>query len=142
MAALLWLIAGVLLVAVEVLSGDLVLLMLGVGSLAAAGSSALGAPLLVDVAVFAVASLGLVTVARPALRRRLQPPELTRTNVEALVGGTATVVSTVDTQGGRVKIGGDVWSARAYDPTEVLEPGRAVTVMEISGATAVVWGGP
>ncbi|MCP2261475.1 Membrane protein implicated in regulation of membrane protease activity [Streptoalloteichus tenebrarius] len=142
MAALVWLVAGVLLIAVEVLSGDLVLLMLGVGALAAAGSSALGAPLLVDVLVFALASLGLITVARPALRRRLQPPELVRTNVEALVGGTATVVSTVDSQGGRVRIGGDVWSARAYDPTEVLEPGRTVTVMEISGATAVVWGGP
>jgi membrane protein implicated in regulation of membrane protease activity len=39
-----------------------------------------------------------------------------------------------------VKLSGEVWSARAYDETQVLEPGRSVTVMSIAGATAVVWG--
>lgn len=137
-----WLVAGVLLVAAEVLSGDLVLLMLGVGALAAAGSSALGAPLLVDGVVFALVSVGLVLLARPALKRRLARGHHYRTNVEALIGSKAVVLSTVDAHGGQVKIGGEVWTARALDETQVLEPGRSVTVMEISGATAVVWGEP
>ncbi|HEU0088386.1 MAG TPA: NfeD family protein [Pseudonocardiaceae bacterium] len=140
MVAVLWLIAGVLLIAAEVLSGDFVLLMLGTGALAAAGSAALGTPLWMDVMVFAVASVALVGLARPALSRRLHAGPHLRTNVDALVGGKAVVINTVDAQGGKVKLRGELWSARAFDETQVLEPGRTVTVMGISGATAVVWG--
>lgn len=139
-AAVLWLIAGVVLVAAEVLSGDFVLLMLGTAALAAAMSSALGAPLWVDVAIFGAISVALVTLARPMLRRRLHTGEHLLTNAEALIGRRAVVVSTVDASGGKVKLRGELWSARAFDETQVLEPGQAVTVMNISGATAVVWG--
>ncbi len=140
MAAVVWLIVGVLLIAAEALSGEFVLVMLGAAALAAAGSAALSAPVWVDVLVFAVTSLGLITLARPVLKRRLQPAALTLNNVEALVGGQAVVVETVDAHRGQVKLKGEIWSARAFDDTEVLEPGRAVTVMNISGATAVVLG--
>lgn len=139
---MLWLIAGVLLIAAEVLSGDFVLLMLGTAALAAAVSSALGTPLWVDVLVFGAVAVTLVTVARPMLRRRLHAGEVLRTNAEALIGGRAIVVSTVDASGGKVKLRGELWSARAFDETQVLEPGRPVTVMTIAGATAVVWGEP
>ncbi|MCP2167562.1 NfeD family protein [Goodfellowiella coeruleoviolacea] len=142
MAALLWLIAGVLLIAVEVLSGDFVLLMLGVGALAAAGITTLGADIVGSLVVFALASLGLITLARPALKRRLHAGEHYRSNTEALVGSRATVLSTVNNHGGQVRIGGEVWSARSYDETQVLQPGQSVTVMDIAGATALVWGEP
>lgn len=141
-AALLWLIAGVALVTAEVLSGEFVLAMLGLAALGAAGSAALGAPLIVDALVFAGLSLGLLVAARPALKRRLQVTRELRTNVDALVGKHAVVESTVDAHSGQVRIDGDVWSARAFDETQVLEAGQTVTVMEISGATAVVWDGP
>ncbi len=142
MAAVLWLVAGVLLVAAEVLSGDFVLLMLGAAALAAAGSSALFGSLVIDVAVFAVTAVGLIVLARPVLKRRLAVTHHTKTNVEALLGDQAVVVSQVDAHSGQVKLRGEIWSARTYDETEVLEPGRSVTVMDIAGATAVVWGGP
>ncbi|MEB3366296.1 NfeD family protein [Saccharopolyspora mangrovi] len=140
--ALLWLIAGVLLVGAEALSGDFVLVMIGAAALGAAGSSALGMPLGVDVAVFAVLALGLVLLARPALKRRMGVQRELKTNVDALVGKQAVVESTVDAQGGRVRIDGQLWSARALDGTQVIEAGRTVTVMEIAGATAVVWAEP
>jgi len=139
MAAVLWLIAGIVLIAAEVLSGDFVLLMLGVAALAAGASAALGLPVWGGVAVFAVISVALVTVARPSLRRRLGVDPVP-TNTEALLGSTAVVVSTVDTRGGRVKLRGELWSARAFDENQVLEPGQQVTVMNISGATVIVWG--
>ncbi len=140
--AAVWLVAGVLLVAAEVLSGDFVLLMLGAAALAAAGSSALFGSLVVDVAVFAVTAVGLIVLARPVLKRRLAVTQHTKTNAEALVGNKALVMSRVDAHSGQVKLRGEIWSARTYDETEVLEPGRSVTVMDIAGATAVVWGGP
>ena len=60
-------------------------------------------------------------------------------SIAALEGRPAVVTEQVDAHDGRVKIGGDVWSARTMDPTQVLEPGTHVTVVEIDGATAVVW---
>jgi len=62
-----------------------------------------------------------------------------RTGTAALVGGDALVVERVDATGGRVKIGGEVWSARAFDSAQVLEPGSRVQVAEIEGATALVY---
>jgi membrane protein implicated in regulation of membrane protease activity len=141
MAALVWLIVGLLLIAAEVLTADLTLAMLGVAALAAAGAAAFDVPLLAQGAAFATVAIGLVTLARPVLRKKLHAGHHVKTNVDALVGSRAIVVSTVDAHTGQVKLAGEVWSARSYDETQVLEPGRSVTVMEISGATAVVWGG-
>lgn len=139
---MLWLVSGLLLIAAEVLSGDFVLLTFGASALAAAVPAALGAPVWLDVLVFAVISVALVTLARPMLQRRLHAGTLVPTNAEALIGDTALVVTTVDAHGGKVKLRGELWSARTFDQTQVLEPGRAVTVMNIAGATAVVWGEP
>ena len=44
----------------------------------------------------------------------------------------------VDAGGGRVKIGGEEWTARPYDEDEVYEEGTRVEVMKIEGATALV----
>lgn len=137
MAALIWLIVGILLVVAEVLSGDFVLVMLGAAALAAAGVSALGAVDLVSVLVFAASSVGLIVGARPFVKKRLQLGMGVKMHHEALLGSRAVAVSQVDEHGGQVKIGGDTWSARTLDGS-VIEPGEAVTVVEISGATAVV----
>jgi membrane protein implicated in regulation of membrane protease activity len=136
------LIVGVALIAAEVLSGAFVLVMLGVAALGAAGVAALHAPVMLDAAVFVVLAGGLIVLARPALKRRMSVGDQLQTNVQALIGSRALVESTVDAHGGRVRIGGQLWSARALDETQVLETGRTVTVMEISGATAVVWAEP
>lgn len=137
MAALIWLIVGILLVVAEVLSGDFVLVMLGAAALAAAGVSAVGAADLVSVLVFAATSVGLIVGARPFVKKRMQLGSSPRMHHEALLGSTAVAVSRVDEHGGQVKIGGDTWSARTLDGS-VVEEGEAVTVVEISGATAVV----
>ena len=139
MAAVVWLIAGFALVAAEVLSGGFVLIMLGMGALMAAGSAWLGASLWLEVAVFAGTSVALTLLARPMLMRQLHAAQVP-TNIDALLGDKAIVISTVDAHGGKIKLRGELWSARAYDETEVLEPGQRVTVMTISGATAVVMG--
>ncbi|WP_410598958.1 NfeD family protein [Amycolatopsis sp. lyj-90] len=136
--ALIWLIAGILLVIAELLSGDLFLLMVGVGALFGAGSAALTGNPFIDVAVFAVASVGMLALVRPTLKRRfLSGPDI-KTNTDALIGARAVVVSTVDDESGQVKLAGDVWSARCMTDGEPIPPGTSVTVVEISGATAVV----
>ncbi|WP_219419143.1 NfeD family protein [Pseudonocardia nigra] len=138
--AVIWLILGVLLIAAEVLSGEFVLLMLGGAALAAAGVSfvVLDSPIVGGV-VFAVTSVLLLLAVRPALRRRLdRGVEPTDMHTRALVGNAAVVIARVDGHGGRVKIGGEVWSARAFADDDVIEEGTRVTVVAISGATALV----
>lgn len=137
-AALIWLIIGIALLVAEVLSGDFVLLMLGLGALAGAASNAITGNIYVDVIVFAVASGGLLFLARPALKRRFLAGPGVKTNVEALEGAHAVTLSQVDMHGGQVKLAGETWSARAMAEGYVIEPDTQVTVVEIEGATAVV----
>jgi membrane protein implicated in regulation of membrane protease activity len=136
--ALIWLVIGIVLVGSEVLSGDFVLLMLGIGALAAAASSELTGNVFIDVVVFAVASVGLLFLARPALKRRFLAGPGVQTNTDALIGAQAVAISTVDSETGQVKLAGEVWSARSYLGHEPIPPGTKVTVVEIAGATAVV----
>ncbi|OBF11660.1 NfeD family protein [Mycobacterium sp. ACS4331] len=139
-AALIWLIAALGLAGAEVLTGDLFLLMLGGGALAAAGTSALfGWPVWADGAVFLIVSVLLLVLVRPALRRRLQPGHAAETGIEALEGKSALVLDQITAHQGQVKLEGEVWTARPLNGGDVYKPGDQVTVMRIDGATAVVW---
>ncbi|GEL16713.1 NfeD family protein [Pseudonocardia asaccharolytica] len=141
MAAVIWLIAGIVLVAAEVLSGEFVLLMLGGGALIAALASVLGAGPVAGAIVFGGASVLLLFAVRPGLRRRLNRAiDNTAMHSDALLGREAVVVERVqgDHGGGRIKIDGDIWSARAYDHQQVIEPGARVRIVTITGATAMV----
>jgi membrane protein implicated in regulation of membrane protease activity len=60
------------------------------------------------------------------------------TGIEALKGKQAVVVERVDGSGGRIKLAGEIWSARSLDESESYEPGRHVDVVDIEGATAIV----
>ncbi|MEP6695782.1 MAG: NfeD family protein [Pseudonocardiales bacterium] len=140
-AWLIWIIAAAVLAGGELLSLGLVLIMFAVGAAAAAGSAALGGGPLLQAIVFAVVSLGMLLGVRPVARRHMTAGH-TRTGVEALTGAQALVLEPVDRHTGRVKIGGEVWTARSYDETETFAVGEHVNVMEISGATALVWRQP
>ena len=137
--ALIWLVCAVALAGAEALTGDLSLLMLSGGALAAAGSTALGLPLWADGAVFLVVSVLLLVLVRPALRRRLDTGRGLQEPMRALEGKSAVVVERIGAEGGQVKLDGEVWTARAFNSGDAYEPGDRVTVMHIDGATAVVW---
>ncbi len=142
-AAVIWLIVALGLAGTEALTGDMFLLMLGGGALAAAGSSwLLDLPIWVDGAVFLVVSVLLLTLVRPELRRRLTPPKSLPMGIEALEGKRALVLDRVAHDEGQVKLDGQVWTARPFNEGDEFEPGEQVTVMRIDGATAVVWKSP
>ena len=106
---------------------------------ALAGLAALaGAGVAVALIVFTLAAAGSLLVLRPIARRHLHTPNRLRTGAAALVGSSATVLERVDGAGGQIRLAGEVWSARAFDDDEVLEPGARVEVLEIRGATALV----
>ncbi|ONI79758.1 hypothetical protein ALI144C_23705 [Actinosynnema sp. ALI-1.44] len=138
-AWLVWLIAGFILISAEVMSGDLWLLMIGLGALGGAAAAALGAGLVISTIVFALATIALVAGVRPVLKRKMLTGPDHKTNTQALIGARALTVTLVDSHQGQVKIGGEIWSARSHSPDDTIpEPGTPVIVMAISGATAIV----
>src|ERR1044072_559374 len=103
------------------------------GAVAAPAPAGLGLAFVPQVVIFLVVSVALVSVIRVlAARHRTTRPEH-RTNVDALKGRSALVLERVDRGGGRVKLGGGLWSARFFDATLVFEPGQEVDVVEIEG---------
>ncbi|RZT86312.1 membrane protein implicated in regulation of membrane protease activity [Pseudonocardia sediminis] len=139
--ALIWLLAGVVLIGAEAVSGELFLLMLGGGAIAAAGGVALGLGFFGAAVVFAVVSVALLLAVRPIVRRRLESSMTPlETHHGTMVGRDAEVVHRVDGETGRVKIAGELWSARSKDGHEVIEEGSIATVLEVSGAIALVTG--
>ncbi|MDG4831822.1 NfeD family protein [Solwaraspora sp. WMMD1047] len=142
MEPLLWIVLGVVLVIAEIFTTTLFLIMFGAGAFAAAGAAALGAPIGIQVLVFAAVSALTLVAVRPTIQRhRLSAAQSGDQpfGVEAIEGSTALVLEQVDSDAGMVKIDGELWSARAYDGTQVLAPGERVRVIEVRGATAMVW---
>ncbi len=139
-AWLAWAIAAVLLAIGEIFTPGLFFLgPIAVAAVAAMIVAALGAGWVIELAVFAAGAVASLAVLRPIARSHLRMPAALRTGTAALVGARAVVLERVDAAGGRVRIGGEVWSARALDEGQVLEPGTNVQVAEIEGATALVY---
>ncbi|MGH1565720.1 NfeD family protein [Mumia sp. DW29H23] len=134
-----WLGLGLLLAVAELMSLDLVLLMLAVGAFAGAGAAAFGAPFAVSALVASAVSLAMLLLARPSMIKRLHRGPDLATGTKALIGSSAVALTAVDAHQGQVKIGGETWSARSFDPAVTIEEGTRVSVFEIDGATAVVY---
>jgi membrane protein implicated in regulation of membrane protease activity len=134
-----WLIVAAVLGVAELLTTTLAFGIIAVAAVVAAviGTFHIGLPLqLVAFIVAAGAGLGFV---RPiAIRHIKQPPPL-RTGVAALVGRSAIVLEEVTEHSGRIRIGGEEWSSRPYDDSLVIPVGTKVDVMQIQGATALVY---
>lgn len=134
-----WLIAAVGLGIPLVLTAMPEFGMFAVGAVAAAVTDALfGGGTVAQVLVFVAVSVALIAVVRPVAARNRAAKPGTVTGVAALPGKQAIVLERVDSQGGRIKLAGEVWSARTLDADQVCEKGQQVDVVEIDGATAVV----
>ena len=133
-----WTGLAILLGVAELFSLDLVLLMLALGAGVGVLTALIGLPVAVQILAALAASVAMLALVRPSMVKRLQSgPELTLGH-DALVGRTGVAVTEITGDGGQVRIGGELWSARAYDDTTVIEPGARVDVFQIKGATALV----
>jgi membrane protein implicated in regulation of membrane protease activity len=134
-----WSIVAVALALGEIATLSFFLGPIAVAAVLAAIVAAFGAGVVLQLIVFIAGSLGTLALLRPSAVRHLRTPARMRTGAAALVGTKALVLERVDVHGGQVKIGGEVWSARAYDEAQVIEPGARVDVVKIEGATALVY---
>ncbi len=139
-AWLIWAIAAVLLAVGEIFTPGMFFLgPVALAAVAAAVVAVVGLGVVAQLLVFIAGSIASVWVLRPIAKGHLHMPAAIRTGTAALEGAKAVVVQRVDANGGRVRIGGEEWSARAYVDDQVFEPGARVEVVKIEGATALVF---
>ena len=105
----------------------------------AAAVAAAGAGTGVALIVFIAGALASLAFLRPIARRHLHMPARLRTGTSALVGAKGVALDRIDAHGGLVKIGGETWTARAFDENQVIEAGARVDIVKIEGATALVY---
>jgi membrane protein implicated in regulation of membrane protease activity len=135
-----WAVVTVLLAIGELFTPGLFFLgPIALAALASTVVAAVGGALWLQIVVFGVGSFAAVGLLRPIARKHLTVPRAIRTGAAALEGAKAIVLQRVDGRGGRVKIGGEEWSARSYMPDEEFDVGTEVEVVQIQGATALVY---
>ena len=134
-----WLVAATVLGAAEFFTLTLAFGILGSAALIAAVVAGAGAGWVLQLLAFAVAAGAGLMVVRPIARRQLRQPPTMRDGIDSLIGKRATVLEEVTVDGGLIKLSGEHWSARAFDEDLVIPAGAAVDVMEIEGATAIVY---
>ena len=133
-----WLVLAALLGVAELVTTTLAFGLLAVAAVAAAIVGGVGLGLPFQIAAFAVAAGTGLGVVRPLAVRHIRQPPVLKTGTSALVGRPAVVTQEVTALDGRVRIGGEVWSARSYDESSVIPEGSKVDVLAIEGATALV----
>jgi membrane protein implicated in regulation of membrane protease activity len=139
-AWLIWAIVALLLSVGEIATPGMFFLgPVAVAAVAAGVVALAGVGAALQLIIFIAGSVASVLVLRPLARRHVQMPAAIRTGTAALEGTRALVLQRVDANGGRVRIGGEEWSARAYLEDGVYEPGARVEVVKIEGATALVY---
>ena len=137
---IIWLIVAAVLGVAELLTTTLAFGLIAVAAVAAAVVGLFHLNFALQLAAFAVAAGAGLGLVRPiAIKHVRQPPAL-RTGPAALVGRSAIVLEEVTEHNGKVRIDGEEWSSRPYmDESLVIPVGTKVDVMEIKGATALVY---
>jgi len=134
-----WLALAVVLGVLELVSLDLFLIMLAGGAVVGAITALAQGPIALQVVLALISAVGLLGVIRPGVVRRLHSGPDLKTGAEALIGKRATVLRELThSTPGRVKIGGEEWTAAPYDEDDRIEAGEVVDVVQIKGATAYV----
>jgi membrane protein implicated in regulation of membrane protease activity len=133
-----WLVLAAVLGVAEIMTTTLAFGLIAVGAVVAGVVGVAGGGLPFQLIAFGVASAAGLGVVRPIAARHIKQPPLLRTGTSALVGRSAKVVEEVTDDGGKVRIGGELWSARPYDESQAIPVGSTVDVFAIEGATALV----
>jgi len=135
-----WGVGALGLAAAELLTLDLTLLMLAAGA-AAGGATALVFPGLWWLQVLVAVTVAILTlvVLRPTLLNKVRNAPGYRSSLETLVGSSGVATAAITASVGEVKVQGQIWDARAFDPAMTVEPGDDVEVYGIDGITLIVY---
>ena len=135
----LWALISLLCLILELTNGDFFILCFAIGGVFAAVASAITDSFVVQILVFAAATILSLIFFRPAaLRWFHKDGEQRKSNAEALIGRIGRVSQTIPADGyGRVAIDGDDWKALATG-SQAIEAGSKVRVVSIDSIIITV----
>ena len=134
-----WLGLAIVLGVAEMFSLDLIVGMLAIGAVVGMVLALVDAPVAVQVLGAAGASVAMLALVRPSMMKKLESGPDLELGHGKLVGTQGIVTAEMSgLSTGRIKIGGEDWSARPYDDTMTIPAGETVEVLAIKGATAYV----
>jgi membrane protein implicated in regulation of membrane protease activity len=133
-----WMLVSGGLMLAELFTLTFVLGLFSIAALVAGLAALLGVPVVAELTVFAASSGLLWWFVKPLERAHRRQPALA-TGTAALTGRKGLVTEEVTSHSGRVKLGGESWSARPLTPEMVLPLGSHVAVAQVDGATLVVF---
>ncbi|MBQ9280251.1 MAG: NfeD family protein [Clostridia bacterium] len=134
-----WLIIAGFFAILEIATVGFLVIWIGIGALPAMiYSMFFPEQVLVQVAIWVVCSIVLILLTKN-LTDKIKPTP-TNTNVYSIIGKRATVIQDIDAEksSGQIKVGGDVWSAKAENYDDVIPEGTSVEIVSIEGVKAVV----
>ncbi|MGH3102820.1 MAG: NfeD family protein [Gaiellaceae bacterium] len=140
-AIVVWIVAGLALLALEATTITFVALYFGVAALVAALAAALGVGVPLQIGVFAAVSVTTLLATRGMVTRALQRSPIVRSNVNSLVGrrGVVTVPITAEAGRGQIRVGTEFWTARPFmEDSAEIPAGSPVEVLGVEGNAALV----
>jgi membrane protein implicated in regulation of membrane protease activity len=134
-----WVVIAVVLLVAEATTSAFVAVYFGLAAVATAALAGAGLGLPVQLAAFAILSVGSLLLTRPALQRAAGKATGIRTGVDAMQGRIGVVTRPIaELEPGQVKVGGETWTARCYYDEEAIPLGSRVEVVKVEGVTALV----
>ena len=134
-----WLILAGVLVILEIMTECFLVLWLGVAALISMTFSIFFPELfVVQIVIWCIASILLILCTKKITDKI--KPKVTPTNVYSVIGKRAIVIQDVniDKSSGQVKIDGDVWSAKAENPEEIIPVDSHVEILRVEGVKVIV----
>ncbi|CAM3874906.1 NfeD family protein [Nocardioides zeicaulis] len=134
-----WLALAIALGVAEMFSLDLILAMLAAGAVVGMVAALVGLPFEITLLAAVASSVAMIALVRPSVVKRLHSgPELSLGHGK-LVGTRGMVTEEITgLNAGRIKAGGEIWTALPYDENLRIAPGETVEILQIKGATAYV----
>ena len=137
-AAIIWLILLVVFLIAEASTVTMVSLWFAAGALGALVVSLFQGAVWLQITLFVLVSVVLLTLLRPLARKHFTP-KLTATNVDSVIGSQGLVTVAIDNVNavGQVKLGGMEWTARSTSGEPIAE-GTRIRVDRIEGVKVFV----
>ncbi|WP_342277597.1 NfeD family protein [Spiroplasma endosymbiont of Nephrotoma flavescens] len=134
-----WLIIAILFLVFELVSLDLTSIWFSIGAMASLFSAAFQIPFYWQIFVFAVISVICLLSLKPLISKTMKKIQITKTNVDLLIGQTIKVIKTFDEEGlnGEAKAEGKLWTITSND-NEPLKVEQYVKVIAIKGIKLLV----
>lgn len=137
-AAIIWLIVAVVCGIIEALTLGLTTIWFTGGAVIASIAAMAGASVLVQVIAFLAVSALLLYFTRPLAKKKLKVGS-EKTNVDALVGREAVIISAIPPMGtGQARVDGLVWTAASKESHQAIEAGTTVKIKGIEGVKLIV----